>query len=82
MPWIIVAPDEHSDPRSSALLQERVSLSDFESDHFSAQLIERLGWAVVDADEHEHPPAGRSRRPAPRERQHRAATRRREPIRT
>jgi hypothetical protein len=26
-------------------------LSDFESDHFAAQLVERLGWAVSDADE-------------------------------
>jgi hypothetical protein len=28
-----------------------VSVSDFESDHFVAQLGERLGWAVGDADE-------------------------------
>ena len=33
------------------MLRERVNLSDFESDHFAAQLVERLGWAVSDADE-------------------------------
>jgi hypothetical protein len=36
------------------LLQERVVPSDLESDHFSAQLVERVGWALVDADEIEH----------------------------
>lgn len=33
------------------MLCERVSLSDFESDHFASQLVERLGWAVGDAVE-------------------------------
>jgi hypothetical protein len=31
------------------MLDERVNVGDFESDHFAAQLVERLGWAVVDA---------------------------------
>ncbi|MGI8864354.1 MAG: hypothetical protein ACR2JH_08150 [Solirubrobacteraceae bacterium] len=35
------------------MLQERVNMSDFESEHFAAQLVERLGWAVSDADEAE-----------------------------
>ena len=44
------------------MLQERVLSSDLESDHFSAQLVERVGWALVDADEIEHrtpPPKAR-----------------------
>jgi len=32
-------------------LRERVSVADFESEHFATQLVERLGWAVGDADE-------------------------------
>jgi hypothetical protein len=49
------------------VLQERVLPSDLESDHFSAQLVERVGWALVDADEIEHrPPAPEARLPAGR----------------
>ena len=33
------------------MLRERVNVADFESDHFAAQLVERLGWAVSDADQ-------------------------------
>ena len=36
------------------MLRERVNVADFESDHFATQLVERLGWAVSDADEAEH----------------------------
>jgi hypothetical protein len=32
------------------MLRERVNVADFESQHFAAQLVERLGWAVEDAD--------------------------------
>jgi hypothetical protein len=35
------------------MLRERVNVADFESDHFAAQLVERLGWAVGDAHEAE-----------------------------
>jgi hypothetical protein len=49
------------------VLQERVVPSDLESDHFSAQLVERVGWALVDADEIEHrPPASKHALPAGR----------------
>lgn len=55
MPQIIVTADN---PRAhgerAVMFTERVSSSDFESDHFQAQLVERLGWAVGDADALEH----------------------------
>jgi hypothetical protein len=38
----------------AVVLQERVVPNDLESDHFSAQLVERVGWALADADEMEH----------------------------
>jgi hypothetical protein len=48
----MVKADRSSDREDGAvMLSERVSVADFESDHFQAQLVERLGWAVVDADE-------------------------------
>jgi hypothetical protein len=51
MPQIIVTADQASD--EAVMLRERVNVSDFESDHFAAQLVERLGWAVSDAAEEE-----------------------------
>jgi hypothetical protein len=60
MPQIIVTADEERlTSENSVMLRERVNVDDFESDHFAAQLVERLGWAVIDADE-----AGRESRPA------------------
>lgn len=47
MPQIKVTADE---PRDAVMLSERVSVDDFESEHFRVQLAERLAWAVGDAD--------------------------------
>ena len=58
MPQIIVTADRHSDhDEAPVMLRERVNFADFESDHFAAQLVERLGWAVEDAHEAEREPA-------------------------
>jgi hypothetical protein len=52
MPQIIVTADKLAeDGEPPIMFRERVSLTDFESEHFAAQLVERLGWAVGDADE-------------------------------
>jgi hypothetical protein len=51
MPRIIVRAEPIDDQEGAVMLQERVSTQDFESDHFSHQLIERVGWAVADAGE-------------------------------
>jgi hypothetical protein len=62
MPQILVTTDAPIRPETDAKLEsevvyrERVALSDLESDHFSAQLVERVGWAVLDADERENQP--------------------------
>jgi hypothetical protein len=54
MPQIIVTADRSIDRREGAvMLRERISPADFESDHFQSQLVERLGWAVHDAQEAE-----------------------------
>jgi hypothetical protein len=54
MPRILITADGSDGHEMAIVLQERVIPSDLESDHFSAQLIERMGWALVDADEIEH----------------------------
>jgi hypothetical protein len=55
MPQILVVTDFQGDTGSrDVVYRERISLSDLESDHFSGQLVERVGWAVLDADELEH----------------------------
>lgn len=52
MPQIIVLADAaRHQGEEAVMLRERVSLADLESDHFAAQLVERLGWAVGDAHE-------------------------------
>jgi hypothetical protein len=54
MPQIIVTADRGAAFGEGAVtLRERVSVADFESEHFATQLVERLGWAVGDADEAE-----------------------------
>jgi ABC-type nitrate/sulfonate/bicarbonate transport system ATPase subunit len=47
MARIIVTADHGSE--EAVMLCERVNVTDFESDHFARQLVERLGWAVSDA---------------------------------
>ncbi len=54
MPQILVVADTPEAPQSEVVYRERIALSDLESDHFSTQLVERVGWAVFDADELEH----------------------------
>ena len=54
MPQIIVTADTTTDGDERAVMfTERVSVHDFESPHFQSQLVERLGWAVGDAQDAE-----------------------------
>jgi hypothetical protein len=53
MPHIIVTADQGE---GAVMLRERVNVADFESEHFATQLVERLGWAVEDADQAERSP--------------------------
>jgi hypothetical protein len=39
------------DDDGTVVYRERIDTSDLESEHFSGQLVERVGWAVVDAEE-------------------------------
>jgi hypothetical protein len=56
VPQIIVTADHGQErEQDEIMLRERVNAADFESERFAANLIERLGWAVVDATEVETP---------------------------
>lgn len=60
MPQIIVTADNaHDRDLDGVMLRERVNAEDFDSERFAANLIERLGWAVVDATEAERTPSRR-----------------------
>ncbi len=57
MPQIIVAADRGAAFGQGAVtLREGVTVADFQSEHFATQLVERLGWAVEDADHLERVP--------------------------
>ena len=57
MPSVIVVADTETEDRiafweerRAFKLKERVSASDVDNPHFSSQLIERIGWALADAE--------------------------------
>jgi hypothetical protein len=54
MTQILVVADTPQDSNDEVVYRERIAPSDLESDHYSGQLIERVGWAVLDADQLEH----------------------------
>jgi hypothetical protein len=57
VPQIIVTADQAQDQDpDGVMLRERVNVEDFESERFAANLVERLGWAVIDAAEVERSP--------------------------
>jgi hypothetical protein len=49
MPRVIVISDEPADRK--VLLDERVSSVHLDSEHSAWQFVERLGWAISDAEE-------------------------------
>ena len=49
--YIMVTADRPDGGVSTPIHTERVERRDLESEHFSAQLLERLGWALTDAEE-------------------------------
>jgi hypothetical protein len=39
---------------AEVMLDEHIAPGNLASDHFAAQLVERIGWALVDAESAEH----------------------------
>lgn len=61
MPQIFVVTDAPNEAAGTVVYRKRVALTDLESDHFAGDLVERVGGAVLDADELEHRAAELSR---------------------
>ena len=59
MPRIVVTTEHLPSHDPSVLLDERIATTDLASGHFAAQLIERIGCALVDAGRTERRPGGR-----------------------
>jgi hypothetical protein len=38
---------------TEVMLTERVPAEMFSDDHYAGQLVQRMGWALVDAEDHE-----------------------------
>ncbi len=55
MPQILIVADSSERTEQVVVYRERIVPSDLESTHFSGQLVERVGWAVADADRIERP---------------------------
>jgi len=60
MPEIIVKSNASTEQDSTVTLSEDVQPEHLASEHHAAQLIERLGWAVTDAQEAEAEDLGRA----------------------
>ena len=50
MPAIIVISNPDASGRSTITLEERVVSAHLEDGHTAEQLVERLGWAILDAE--------------------------------
>ena len=51
MPTIIIQADTNGGRPAPVTLAERVIPADAHSEHYLAQLVERVGWALLDAEE-------------------------------
>jgi hypothetical protein len=58
MPRIFITTEPGDLPDAAVMLSERIATSDLASDHFAAQLIQRIGWALADAESNERDPIG------------------------
>jgi hypothetical protein len=53
MPRIRITTEPRAPGEVAVLLDERICANDLSSDHFTVRLLERIGWAVADADDSE-----------------------------
>jgi hypothetical protein len=54
MPRILVLTEPVPKPDDGVMLDEQLAASDLASSHFATQLVERIGWALADAESSEH----------------------------
>jgi hypothetical protein len=58
MPRVIVITENRRRDDAAVLLDEQVHSIHLDSEHSADQFIERLGWAISDAEEAEHAGVG------------------------
>jgi hypothetical protein len=54
VPRIRITTESRTAGDVAVLLDERICVSDLSSAHFTSRLLERIGWALADADDTEH----------------------------
>ena len=62
MPRILITTEQADNPDALVMLDERIAASDLTSEHFAGHLVERIAWALADAESTEHEPAHRRER--------------------
>lgn len=62
MPRIVVQSDSSPMPKGATSLEERVDSDLLSRDRAAACLVERVGWAIIDAEETDRRPAASRRR--------------------
>jgi hypothetical protein len=58
MPRILVTTEPRDKSDGGVMLDEHIATSDLASSHFANQLIERINWALADAESSERQPSG------------------------
>jgi hypothetical protein len=54
VPRMLVMTESADQVPTEVMLSEHLATCDLASDHFAAQLVERIAWALADAEEAEH----------------------------
>ena len=63
MPRMLVITEPAEQAPAEVMLSEHVATGDVASDHFAAQLVERIAWALADAEKAERRLIDRPARP-------------------
>jgi hypothetical protein len=56
MPRILITTEASGEPDVLVMLDERIATADLASDHFAGQLVQRIAWALADAENTEREP--------------------------
>ena len=63
MPRMLIMTEPAEQAPAEVMLSEHVATGDVASDHFAAQLVERIAWALADAEQAERRLIDRPARP-------------------
>ena len=63
MPRMLIMTEPAEQAPAEVMLSEHVATGDVASDHFAAQLVERIAWALADAEKAERRLIDRPARP-------------------